>query len=481
MPKWSTFADVVRDLNALLKEYDMAGIEDIATYRHPLLARIEKVVDREAAFPGAGYVPRIQTAAPKNAQVRLEDDDVPLPGKHAYEKMNVPVVEYMASTGVTKREMEELIKRPTAVADIVDEKLEDLKNDIRLRISLAMRGDGTGRLARIDNAGTISGSGTPAAPWVCPVGGATTVYNWGWRATQVLEPGLRVDVYTIPDNAYTTACTLKRKNLVVAAVSDTNVSLYADGNSSGNGTIALNDTIFLTNTVNISPSDSYLLGFNEMMGIWGIVDAATSANSVRGSVAIGAAGGVRRGAGAGPRFQGLSSRGLYSQLNSRTVSNFSGTNPASWTLETILSQVRAIDYGKGGGQVTAIYASPNTVAAIARKAALGSDGGMNAYTPVTDGKITGGWYTDAIRSSTGRIIPLIPCIEIPDGTVFGGDENDLVFFQPVPVGFETYGRKGPFFPSPGRRDLTFEAWMRFVGNLVARRTDNWFVIEGLQV
>lgn len=129
--------------------------------------------------------------------------------------------------------------------------------------------------------------------------------------------------------------------------------------------------------------------------------------------------------------------------------------------------------------MTAIYASPNTVAAIARKAATSSE--MNAYVPVTDGKITGGWYTDAIRSSTGRIVPLIPCTEIPDGTVFGGDEGDLVLFQPVPIGFETYGRKGPFFPSPGRRDLTFEAWMRFVGNLVARRTDNWFVIEGLQV
>lgn len=479
MPKWSTFADVVRDLNALLKEYDMAGIEDIATYRHPLLARIEKVVDKEAAFPGAGFVPRIQTRAPKNAQVRAEDDDVPLPGKHAYEKMSVPVVEFMASTGVTKRELEEIVRRPTAVADIVDEKLDDLKTDIRLRLSLAMRGDGTGRLCRVDATGSITGSGTEASPWVVPIGVATTRFNWGWTATDVIEPGLRVDVYTIPSNPYNTACTLKRKNLIVAAVSDTTISLYADTNSSGSGTIANNDTIFLTNTVILNEANNYLLGFQEMMGIWGIVDTTNSQNddSARGS--LGSASFPRRGAGAGVRFQGLTNRGLYSQLKSRVVSNFSSGNPAAWTLETIRQEIRAIDYGKGGGQVTAIYASPNTVAAIARKAASSSE--MNAYVPVTDGKITGGWYTDAIRTSTGRIVPLIPCTEIPDGTVFGGDEGDLVLFQPVPIGFETYGRKGPFFPSPGRRDLTFEAWMRFVGNLVARRTDNWFVIEGLQV
>jgi hypothetical protein len=180
-------------------------------------------------------------------------------------------------------------------------------------------------------------------------------------------------------------------------------------------------------------------------------------------------------------YFGITNRTNIPSLVSPVYSKWDGDAPGSWDLEDLLKPIRDIDSGFADGQVTAIYCHPDMAAAIARKAAAAH----NATMTVNDGKVTGGYYTRQLNVE-GRMVPIIPMSQgWPKHTVLGVDEDKLRLYMPQDINFVNpytgeSGNRQVFFGSPGQRNMTFEAWLRFVGQLVALRCDTSFRLEGLR-
>lgn len=452
--------ELISDINGFLREqYDMSGVQALRHYQNPLLERIQKVSDPEdvvAHLGGRGHIHTIQTKSPMNAQGRVEDGDVPLPGKHDFQQLKVQAREIVCSTGITQREQQEATRSAAGVANLVDIKLTDLKNDLKWRLALAAAGDGTGRMARV-------------ASWNNTTKVATvdnTAADFGWAGTKFLLPGMLVDICTPSDSGNWTK---KVSNGLITALTATTITIDLT-NGTQHAAPDDNDIVFLRNSTqftNGQPLKNYL----EVTGILHIADDGTSKYSSGGT-----------GSYAGSNYYGLN-RTIYPTLQAKVYKKWNNGNPVSWDLEDLMAPIDAVRDGFGGGKITALYCSSTMARAIARKAAAAGNATQN-FGP-GDNKITGGFYTRALNAN-GNLIPIIPMGErINDNTIFGLNEDDMVWYNPVPINFvspygET-GNKAVFFGSPGARDLTFEAWLQFQGQLYSRRCDNHFRIEGLRV
>lgn len=472
MPTWT--GDTISLINNLLRErYDMRGIQSLRVYRNALLDRVEKVSDKESLFAyvgGRGYIMGLQTAAPMNAVSRAELDDWPLPGKTEFQRMVIKEVQYAASTGITLEEQEEARKSEAALANLVDIKLRDLRDDLRVRLNAAICGDGTGRLATF----TLSANGATGTL-------SNTSANFGIHRGEFLLPGMPVTIVKyamfsgVPKYMY--AATNPDRTIV--AVTDTTVTFDQElpGDSTATFIIFSRGVVDSVAAYNSSWGTDGANGSNnitlkdggEMVGLIHLVEnssAGFAASSTRSRL--------------GNNYFGLN-RTSYPTLQSLVVDAHTGGAPdTEWTIETIAKMVRAIQNGYGGGRTTAIYCHPDMAAAIARK-------GFSEYNGrviVNDPKVTWGYYTESLNVE-GQIIPIIRVSQrFPRHTVIGVCEDDIMLFQPFPINFVNpytgeSGNKQVFFGSPGQRNMTFEAWLRFVGQLVSVRCDNHWRIDGL--
>jgi len=396
-----------------------------------------------------------------NATVRTEAGDFPQPNKTKFERLVVREVQYAATTGITLEEQEEARQSEAGVASLLDIKLRDLKDDLRWRLQCAVRGDGTGRLGR------VSSYTAPNATL------DNTAKNFGWDDVDMFLPGMEVDIFrpTVSNSTVTWASVVA--GLVVSQVDKPNkiVALVDGPNKTGSGTPQAGDIIFLRGAVTVSSSQ---LVYHDMAGLLYLIDDGTRSWIFSGTNPPGSG---------SPRsdYFGISNRRDVPSLISPVYSKWDGDFPGSWDLEDLLKPIRDIDSGFADGQVTAIYCHPDMAAAIARKAAAAH----NATMTVDDGKVTGGYYTRQLNVE-GRMVPIIPMPQgWPKHTVLGVDEDKLRLYMPQDINFVNpytgeSGNRQVFFGSPGQRNMTFEAWLRFVGQLVALRCDTSFRLEGLR-
>lgn len=482
-------------INNLLMEQNMDDVVSLATFDDPLFQRIPSEADVLNQFLGAGLYGRLATNAPSNGAPRTELGNVAQPIPSTFTKFKFKTVEYMSSVGMTKVEMEEVSGKPKSVVALKDRKIIEARTSMHRSLNQALKGDGTGRLARIsavDNAAY----GVAANPTV-----VLTVDNaaatFGFDLTTMIEIGQMIDIHQWGTSGVTavypptTAADhdVKRTNLQVTAVtSNTVTAKYIAGvsNLDENGTalttptnIADNDVITMANSATCSaPGDaSSITSFNQMMGILGLIDDGTVDGSDTAVIQTAIGKGAWFGNATG--LQGLTlGRKSYPQFVSAVYTKWSGSTAGTWDLEDLQAAIRAVDNGTGGGKISALYCSYDMPGTIARKAALNN----NVVTNVDGNEVTGGFYTKKLCTDSGRMIPIIPMQRVPKNTIYGVCEKDLRWFQPVPIGFETFGHgTGPFFPSPGSRNGTYECWMRFVGQFGALRTDNCFRYDGLAI
>lgn len=484
--------DVISGVNEILKNVDMSGVTDLRVYKNPFLARLEREYSHDNFYTGAGARMSLKATVPMNARPRVDAQDVPLPTPHTFTRMTVNLAEYVASTGITIKEQEVAKRSKTAVANLADIKLEDLKDDLRFRLNNAARGDGTGRLGVVGSVsvtagGAATGGGTP---WHVTLG--NTGANFGWGGADRFEVGMFVD-WVEPDvPGSTSGWNVKATNLqvtsvdyatgvvVLAAVTSNGVpistvvdtTLNTLGSQNANYIARANDLIVSAGALTFTGTSSAGIStWNEMNGLLALVDnGASSFNDTAGT---------GTGCYRGKYFQGVADRTAVPQLVSTVYNKWSGTTPGSWDLEDILKPIRDVDYGYAGGKTTALYVHPDMQAAIARKAYQAN----NALQNVTDNKVTGGYYTKTLVTSTGRSVPIIPMQGHPLNTIIGVCEDDYKVVMPNEIGFvNPYSPGGggdPFFAAPGSRNLTYEAWLRCELQVVAERCDNSFRIEGL--
>lgn len=514
MATWpsDTLTRTADTVNQLLMEQNSNEVVPLATFDDPLFQRIQTESDVNNQFLGAGFYARLRTNAPSNGAPRREMGNVPLPIPSTFTKFRFKTVEYMASVGMTKREMEEVSGNPKSVVALKDMKLQELRTSLHRSINQGLKGDGTGRLARIASVNDAT-YGVAANPTV-----VLTVDNaaaaFGYDLTTMIEIGQMIDIVlwggqktaatlgaidAIDPISTSTNFDIKRTNLQVTGVTSTTVTatyiegisnLTEDGTALGSTTeIADNDVIVMANSITHSDysTGGSVLSFNQIMGILGLVDdgcvaPATPGNGTPVGV-IATAKGKGGWFGNATGLQGLPAGRLsYPQFISRVYSKWSALTDAgvagTWDLEDLQAAIREVDNGTGGGKITALYTSYDMPATITRKAALNN----NVVTNITGNEVTGGFYTKKLCTDSGRMIPIIPMQRVPKNTIYGVCEDDFRWFQPVPIGFETFGHgTGPFFPSPGSRNGTFEAWIRFVGQFGALRTDNCFRYDGLAI
>lgn len=464
--------DVISDINDFLRNrYDMGLIQKYRMYRNPVLERVRKVSDKESMFAfatGKGHTLTMQTGAPMNAGGRAETGDFPYPGKTTFKQLTVKEIQYAASAGITKEEQEEARASEAAVANLIDIKLSDLRNDIKYRLHAGVRGDGTGRLARVASYSTVSGK-------VVTVD--NTAQDFGWDGTEMMLVGMPIDILTPADT--TTHWQTRVRNAIVTALTATTITIDTAGPNSSDvdsANITDGDMVFLAGSTNVADDTAidWNTGFQEVRGLFGLIDDGTSSFTALKA-------GTKTGSGLGANYFGVT-RTSYPSLVSSVTSFWDGTAAGSWDLEDLLKPIRDIDNGFADGKVTALYCSPDMSAAIARKAALAN----NETHLNTNGKVTGGYYTRELNVE-GRMVPIIPMAQgWPKHTIIGVDEEQLVFYIPQDINFiNPYsgktGKGEVFFMAPGKRNLTFEAWMRFVGQLFMRRCDTSFRLEGLRV
>lgn len=473
--------DVIADINDFLRNrYDMSDVQSLRTYQNPVLERIRKVKsakDLYAYATGKGVTHTIQTGVGMNATARTEAGDFPYPQPSEFKQLTIREVQYAATTGITYEEQQEAKTSQAAVANLVDIKLKDLKDDLRFRLNRAFQGDGTGRLARCAAGAT---GDEPAVQQVIPVDNTNS--DFGWADVSLLVTGMPVDCHT-PGQTDSIPWTTKFTGGVISAIDPTTkkVTVETRAATGPNGTAvtalaADNDVLFLNGS----------LKFKSGTHDWDTMGAAaTYTNECRGLINIvddGSTSWENGGCGSyyGPYYFGLD-RTKYPMMQAKVTNAFgTGTTPVSWDLEDIFDAVAAVDYGTGGGKVNALYCHPTMQRAIARKAFTSN----NTTVIMDDRKTTPGYTTQKIDVG-GRLVDIVPMWGLPPYSIYGVCEADLVLYMPEDINFVNpyTGSKGNsqvFFGSPGERNLTFEAWIRWVGQLYARRCDNMFRIDGLR-
>jgi hypothetical protein len=479
--------DVIADINDFLRNrYDMSDVQSLRTYQNPVLERIRKVKsakDLYAYATGRGVTHTIQTAVGMNATGRTEAGDFPYPQPSEFKQLSIREVQYAATTGITYEEQQEAKTSQAAVANLVDIKLKDLKDDLRFRLNRAFQGDGTGRLASVGSMALLAKPNPPGGTYLATEYQVITVNNtdanFGWADVSLLVVGMPVDCHT-PSNSgawitkftggVITAINASAKTVTVA----TNAASGPNGASVGSA--AASDVLFLGGSLNFtSGADTWATitaagggHVNECRGLINIVDDGSSnwASTNAGS---------RYGA----DYFGLT-RTSYPMMQAAVTNMFSGGNPVSWDLEDVYDAIAAVDYGTGGGKVNALYCHPTMQRAIARKAFTSN----NTTVIMSDRKTTPGYQTQKIDVG-GRTVDIVPMWGLPPYSIYGVCEADLVLYMPEDINFVNpyTGGKGNsqvFFGAPGARNLTFEAWIRWVGQLYARRCDNCFRIDGLR-
>ena len=450
--------DTLALLEAYMNERDMRDVVPAVVDRNPLLARVESKYDAADYFLGKYAVIRMKTAVPYNVAPRVEAGDVPLPGQHAFEAMRVRLREYTGSTGITQNEMEEAAGQPLAAGVLAEEKLADCIADMRRTLNMELGGDGTGRLARV-----ASWNGTTKTVTV-----DNTIADFGWSGCARIRDGMKVDIYTVADITGSSAWTVKCSGVTVSNVNRALGTFVVSGSTNAP---ADGDFVFLSNSVTLTP-DGKFSSFNGCQGLMNIVDDGATTG-------WGSGGDTNNGSWYGATFQGVDRR-LYPQLQAKILkANDWGTGtagtPASWDLAVINDAIRWVDEeGDGDGDVSALYMNGRMRDCLMRKAA----NEQNPFVTTDDGKIVPGMYIEQFRTSNGKLLPIIPITGLPNNTIYAVTERDFKLYWPVKPSW--YKRNGQIWAeSPGARNMTYEAWLRTVIQLGARRCDNCVRIEDL--
>ena len=462
------YLDVVAEI---MNEMPMRKWTERATYRLPMWHRIEAVTDPQS-FDGEYAKILMHTNMSRNARPRLERGVIAVPVPDTFAEQRVRLSQYMGSIGWTKEEARRAVTRNgAAILNLIDLKTKGLPIDMQQKLDFAFSTDKTGRLARV--ASYSAGSST----------GVVTVDNaaaeFGWNKADWVRNGQVVDIYTVPDITGTDAWTLKAKNCIVSEVNYSAgtfriTTVTGDSLSTIAVSPADHDFVFIADSVSLTTADKFS-AWTGCMGLLGIVDDGACA----GHEFHNGSSNAYNGNWSGVTFQNLT-RTSYPELISlvRRAGDWAtgGTDgtPETADWRTVERTVELIDTGMGGGEVSALFLNAVTMAWLRDQGAAMN----NVMKPVTDGKFTPGLSIDGVFMR-GRRIPCIEMNTIPNGTIIGGDEKDLLRYVLTDITWEI--KDGNIIFDMGLRNRTQESQMIAELQLGAYRTDNWFRLEDINV
>lgn len=194
----------------ILKEVYEGKVNDQLNEEVVALRRIERTSEGITTQVGGKYVVfPIHVARNTGIGARLEDEDLPTPGKQSYRRAQVNLRYQYGRLRLTGQAFELANENFQSFASVLDEEVTRIKDDLAKDLNRQVYGDGSGVITTIT--GTVTGSTWPVA-------------NTLW-----VQDGMLVDTGTIAAGVVTVVATGK----TVSNVTATTVDL-----SGGSGTVA---------------------------------------------------------------------------------------------------------------------------------------------------------------------------------------------------------------------------------------------------
>ncbi len=441
------------DINNVLQDQIAEGIIESGVLANPLVKRWKpRIKTVTAKTQDAKYVMTAELFAPIAGGGRAEAADITTPVKDSYGKPVVSCYEVNSVTGMTQEELDSKSDFQGMV-DYATRRLQQAKKGYDALTETLLHGDGTGRLGKTSG---ISGSGTAGDPYILTL--ANTVADFGWATTSLIRVGMKIDVGTWAGVAKFTGVTVIAKTSTTITLGD--VGTYGGTVNSASG---LTDSIvFIAGAVDSASWGSSLASatFRMPYGLLAVIDdGAGTANSTWGSWNSNT-------------FQGLDRTATANSFLKATIahandwgSGSEGT-PQSYDIDTIIGFVDDLQDNNSECEITALLMNRATARSINRKTRTEID---HVRTVGGDGEIIPGWQTNYVNYD-GKKLPIFVIPKYPDGIIDFVDENQLGILVHRPEYWHEYNGSSPWF-QPGERNLTYEAWLRGVWNLMVKRAD----------
>lgn len=487
--------DYLSVVSEIMNERIMDDIYADAVERVPMFHRLSRKSDKKS-WAGKWAKLLLQDEYNFNAVPRSELEDVILPTPDSFAEMRVYLKQYMSSIGWTQEEAEDAVLAGSSAAiDLVERKIAQAPGNMRRALNAALCGDGTGRLARV-----ASFSETSAEAY-----GTVTVDNqaneFGWRQAERIYDGMLVDILAAGNvtTGFPTASTWTAKALkckvsnvihnvtsttstfvITVVTNDSGSSLGTSGNVPADGHfVFLHNSVKCTAALALGSAKTFS-SWQNTPGIWALIDDDDVAD--------------------GDEFHNGASAGLNGSWYGKTIQNVDRTAAANGAMRSFIwkasdwaggtdgtattcdireiqKRIRMIDeQGPYGGLISALYMNGNTRDWLAWQAAAT----QNAFQPSNSGKITPGIYTESMRTSSNRMVDIVTMDSLADGHIMGICEDDLIWFDKIPIGWHILDGNKIFTP-PGARNLTKESWLRTRMALAIGCAGNSFRMEDIDI
>jgi len=309
-----------------------------------------------------------------------------------------------------------------------------------------------------------------------------------------LYDGLMIDILTVPD-PYSTGTWARAALQVVVdqvnrAAKTCRITARTDNDGGalpgtgidpdGTGVPANSDNVFVTGMVQLTAAKVFV-AWRAPLGIRAIVDDGAnagyefveSANLYNKSWYGVTIQGLDRSAAANSMYRAKVMRADAFSGGVAGTARTTDINDIETGLEWLFSESEAPDpenvIGISNG------ATRRWLAALAKNE-------QNGFQNIDDGRVVPGLVLNGFRSDSagGKVIPLIPMRNLPDGEIYWLDTAKLGFWDIFPWGPWTRGGKTQF-EAPGTRNLSFEQQLRYRGQLFFTRCDTMLRHEDISL
>ena len=482
----ATTGDYSAAVNGVLTHpFLLSEIEERIKLRNPLYAFISSNVSRLGARSENGDYIRLKrytTARQHTAGGRAENSDVLLPGTTTRANATLYPMQIMGSIGWSYEELENC-RSEQGFSDLISGDFLQHINAVKGLLNACWFGDGTGRLGRVS-------AYTATSATVGTVTVDNTQANFGWTKADLLFEGMLVDIYTVADIVGTSAWTIKVTQCVVSGIDKSagTFVITARTDSAGNAIAgseitanpANSDYVFVHGAVGLTSANKWS-AWQLPMGIHGIVDDGQDSGAE-----FTESGNLYNHSWYGVTFQGLNrttaANSFFKARVARAADNRGGTDGTAVTtdMNDIDLELDYLLQTNDGPDPDKLIALCN--AKTGRWWTSTAFNEQNGFVPVSDGRVVPGFkrITGFNSQAANAVIPVFYIPTCADGTIIFLDTDRLGFWDMYPLGPFLYGGKTQF-ESPGTRNLTYERWSRYRGNLGCTRADTSLRLEDVDI
>jgi len=454
-------AITLSDLNNYMKSYPSGKIvpENAHWDQVPLFKALQPNIDR-SVFRGEHLEVLMETGIGGTFEAFTENQDIPRSASPAFEKQLISLKEVIANAELTMQTRHRAVGGDTSWGRAVDMAVQHMFRRFYYGLELSCLGNGTAALARIVSASHVDnspGTGYYTYTVTCD----NTYTDFGSENVQVLQPGMKVDIYN--GSSPVANCT---------GLTILNVGFGERGNSSAttgtftfvcetDGLLASPDNyvIYLANSKDKLPMG--LLGIvQDGVHYAGVAQVATFQNQARADHAS------------------LRSTVLQATDFATGGTPSDGTPTANWDLSVISNAIDDAE-DSSGKEVGGLFVHGELAKAVDRlNKADNKVTVMVTSTGATAQTAVGSRQARTFEKSNGQQIPIYICRTLPRNVLYGVALECLGWHPETEFDFLRVSGE-VWMPSKDDRKANYEAPYYGAYNISSTRCDAHFVMQDL--